>query len=72
MSSGAETSDLLATVEPFSGLEPRELHQVAQVAVPRSYDRGELIFREGDAGDTCYAVRAGPLASSGSTWTGAR
>ncbi len=59
MSSGAETSDLLATVEPFAGLEPRELEQVAQVAVPRSYERGEVILREGDAGDTCYVVRAG-------------
>jgi CRP/FNR family transcriptional regulator len=59
MSSGAEPSDLLATVEPFSGLEPRELQQVAQVAVPRSFERGEVIFREGDSGDTCYVVRAG-------------
>ena len=59
MSSGAETSDLLATIEPFSELEPRELQQVAQVAVPRSYDRGEVIFREGDSGDTCYVVRSG-------------
>jgi CRP/FNR family cyclic AMP-dependent transcriptional regulator len=59
MSSGAETSDLLATVEPFSGLEPRELQQVAQVAVPRSFERGEVIFREGDSGDTCYVVRGG-------------
>lgn len=59
MPSGAETSDLLATVEPFSGLEARELQEVAQVAVPRSYERGEVIFREGDAGDTCYVVRAG-------------
>ena len=59
MASGAETSDLLATVEPFSGLEARELQQVAQVAVPRSFERGEVIFREGDSGDTCYVVRAG-------------
>lgn len=59
MSSGADTSGLLATVEPFSGLGPRELQQVAQVAVPRSFERGEVIFREGDSGDTCYVVRAG-------------
>ena len=59
MSSGAESSDLLATVEPFSGLEPRELQQVAQVAIPRRFERGEVIFREGDSGDTCYVVRAG-------------
>ena len=61
MASGAETSDLLATIEPFSGLERRELEQVAQVAVPRTFDRGEVIFREGDAGDTCYVVRTGSV-----------
>ena len=59
MSSGAETSDLLATVEPFAGLGARELRQIAHVAVPRSYDRGEAIFHEGDSGGTCYVVRAG-------------
>ena len=61
MASGEETSHLLATIEPFSGLEERELEQVAQVAVPRSYDRGEVIFREGDSGDTCYVVRSGSV-----------
>ncbi|MBA3299410.1 MAG: Crp/Fnr family transcriptional regulator [Thermoleophilaceae bacterium] len=61
MSTGEDTSDLLANIEPFSGLEPRELEQVAQVAVPRSFDRGEVIFREGDAGDSCYVVRTGSV-----------
>ena len=61
VSTGEETSALLATVEPFSGLDPRELEQVAQVAVPRSFDRGEVIFREGDPGDTCYVVRSGSV-----------
>jgi len=61
MPSGAETSDLLATVEPFAGLESRELQQVAQVAVPRSYERGEVIFREGDPGEALYVVRSGSV-----------
>lgn len=61
MSSGEDTSSLLATVEPFSGLDPRELAQIAQVAVPRSFTRGEVIFREGDSGDTCYVVRTGSV-----------
>ena len=47
-----ETARLLADVEVFSGLEERELEQVAQVAVPRTFERGEVIFREGDAGIT--------------------
>jgi CRP-like cAMP-binding protein len=27
--------------------------------VPRSFDAGQVIFREGDASDTCYIVRRG-------------
>jgi CRP/FNR family transcriptional regulator, cyclic AMP receptor protein len=34
---------------------------VAQVAVPRHWDRGEVIFREGDQGDTCYLLRTGAV-----------
>jgi CRP/FNR family cyclic AMP-dependent transcriptional regulator len=56
-----ETARLLARTEVFSGLDPRELEAVAQVAVPRSWDRGEVIFREGDPGDTCYLLRSGAV-----------
>ena len=35
--------------------------EVAQVAVPRHWDRGEVIFREGDQGDTCYLLRTGAV-----------
>jgi CRP/FNR family transcriptional regulator len=31
------------------------------VAVPRHWDRGEVIFREGDQGDTCYLLRTGAV-----------
>ena len=58
---GEETALLLARTEVFSHLEPRELREVAQVAVPRSWKRGEVIFREGDAGDTCYLVQSGAV-----------
>jgi CRP/FNR family transcriptional regulator len=61
MPNGEETARLLAQVEVFAGLEPKELEQVAQVAVPRSYERGEVIFREGDSGDTCYVVKSGSV-----------
>lgn len=61
MQPGEDTAGLLAHVEVFSELEERELEQVASVAVPRSYDRGEVIFREGDIGDTCYVVRSGSV-----------
>jgi CRP/FNR family transcriptional regulator, cyclic AMP receptor protein len=61
MPNGEETARLLAGVEVFAGLEERELRDVAQLAVPRSYERGEVIFREGDSGDTCYVIRSGSV-----------
>jgi CRP/FNR family transcriptional regulator, cyclic AMP receptor protein len=61
MPNGEETARLLGQVEVFAGLDPKELQQVAQVAVPRSYERGEVIFREGDTGDTCYVVKTGSV-----------
>ena len=58
---GEETARLLARTEVFADLEPRELEAVAQVAVPRRWDRGHVIFREGDEGDTCYLLRTGAV-----------
>jgi CRP/FNR family cyclic AMP-dependent transcriptional regulator len=61
MPTGAETAALLAHTEVFGSLEEPELTEVAQVAVPRSWERGEVIFREGDEGDTCYLIRSGAV-----------
>ena len=43
----------------FETLGPEELARVADVAVPRRYEAGRVVFREGDASDTCYVVRRG-------------
>ena len=61
MASVDETVGLLAATEVFGEVEPRELEEVAKVAVPRSWDRGQVIFREGDVGDTCYLLRSGAV-----------
>lgn len=61
MPEGGDTAELLASVKVFSGLERRELEEIARVAVPRGFDRGEIVFREGDPGDTCYVVRSGTV-----------
>ena len=61
MQEGQDTATLLAHAEVFSELEERELVEVSQAAVPRSFQRGEVIFREGDDGDTCYVVRTGSV-----------
>jgi CRP-like cAMP-binding protein len=54
-----ETAALLAQVGVFAELGRAELEQVAEVAVPRSFHAGEVVFREGDESNTSYIVREG-------------
>ena len=61
MSVGEDTAQLLGRVPLFSGVPERDLAELAQVAVPRSWLAGEVVFREGDAGDTCYVIRSGSV-----------
>ena len=55
----ADTIALLRQVPVFSALGDEELARVAEVAVPRRFEAGEVVFREGDQSDTCYIVRSG-------------
>jgi CRP/FNR family transcriptional regulator len=57
--SARDTVRLLGRVPVFETLSPPDLEQVAQVAVPRSFRAHQVIFREGDASDTCYVVERG-------------
>jgi CRP/FNR family cyclic AMP-dependent transcriptional regulator len=59
MANAEETVGLLARVPIFSGLTQEQLTELASVAVPRRWSTGEVIFREGDPGDTCYVVQEG-------------
>src|SRR6202035_182308 len=54
-----EVVELLARVPVFSTLERGDLERIAQLAVPRRFEPGQSVFREGDASDTCYVVREG-------------
>jgi CRP/FNR family transcriptional regulator len=54
-----ETIALLHRVPVFSALGDDELGHVAEVAVPRRFEAGEVVFREGDESNTCYVVRSG-------------
>jgi len=51
--------ELLGRVPVFSTLEPADLERIAQMAVPRSFEPGQAVFREGDQSDTCYVVSEG-------------
>ena len=54
-----EAVGLLSGVPVFETLDPRELARIAQLSVPRRFDPGQVVFREGDASDTCYIVKGG-------------
>ena len=54
-----EVVELLGRVPVFSTLVRDDLERIAQVAVPRTFEPGQVVFREGDASDTCYVVRDG-------------
>ena len=51
--------ELLGGVPVFSTLERGDLERIAQLAVPRDFEPGEVVFREGDSSDTCYVVSGG-------------
>src|SRR6187200_1133041 len=57
--SAEDTAALLGRVPVFEALRPEDLVRVADVAVPRSFRGGEIVFRENDDSDTCYVVRSG-------------
>ena len=54
-----DTAELLSRIPVFAELGADDLRQVAQVAVPRTFEGQDVIFREGDDSDTCYIVRSG-------------
>jgi CRP/FNR family transcriptional regulator, cyclic AMP receptor protein len=54
-----DTIALLSRVPVFSTLSRDDLVHVAQVAMPRQFEAGAVVFREGDEGSTCYIVRTG-------------
>ena len=59
MATAEESVGLLGQVPVFEALAPDDLQRVVEVAVPRSFPGHHVIFREGDASDTCYVVRSG-------------
>jgi len=54
-----DTIELLSRVPVFAALGEDELARVAEVAVPRRFAAGAVVFREGDESSTCYIVRSG-------------
>jgi CRP-like cAMP-binding protein len=55
----ADTAQLLRNLPLFEALDDRELKELVAVAVPRSFEKGEVIFQEGQFGEVMYVVRSG-------------
>lgn len=55
----SQTLEALRCAPVLAGLDDTEIGELASVAVPRSFAAGEVVFRQGDPGDTCYLVQAG-------------
>lgn len=58
---GDETAALLSRLSLFSELSEDDLEALVRVTVPRRWETGELIVREGEKGDTCYVLRSGSV-----------
>ena len=56
-----DTGDVLAGVEMFAGLEPEARQRVMAAAVPRTYRKGQLLFVEGDPGESLIILRRGSV-----------
>jgi CRP-like cAMP-binding protein len=56
-----DTGDLLAGVEMFAGLEPESRQKLMSAAVPRNYRKGQLLFVEGDPGESLIILRRGAV-----------
>jgi CRP/FNR family transcriptional regulator, cyclic AMP receptor protein len=54
-----ELHDLLETVEMFEGLTEAEIDQLAALCHEEVYGNDQLIFSQGQIGDTMYVVREG-------------
>jgi CRP/FNR family cyclic AMP-dependent transcriptional regulator len=57
-----DPGDALTGVDMFAGLEPEARHRVLAAAVPRTYRKGQLLFVEGDPGESLIVLRRGAVA----------
>lgn len=51
----------LKTIPLFSGLYDEHLKKIAAIATTLNFDKGEMIFHEGDKGDGFYMVEKGTI-----------
>jgi len=60
-----ERSEILGKVPVFDRLTRHELSLVSHILHQREYKAGELVFREGEAGNGMYIIRSGHVQITG-------
>lgn len=60
-----ERSELLGKIPVFDRLTRHELSLVSHILHQREYQTGELVFREGEAGNGMYIIRSGHVQITG-------
>jgi len=55
------TLKILLNIPIFSGLSENQLEALRQIAVDRHYNKGEIVFSEGDEGNGFYVVADGKV-----------
>jgi CRP-like cAMP-binding protein len=60
----------LETIHLFAGLPPDVLSKVGQRLVLQHYPQGELVFSEGDPGDSLYVIESGEVKLASDTLSG--
>lgn len=55
------TAELLRSTTMFEGLELQDLEELAAELKSRKLDAGDLVFNQGDSGDTMYFVASGQV-----------
>jgi CRP/FNR family cyclic AMP-dependent transcriptional regulator len=65
-----DTIEFLKTVKLFSLLDEKEMNALAASFKTTSYETGQAVFSEGDAGDSLYVVLSGKLELSTRDYTG--
>lgn len=61
MSAADQVTQFLSHVSLFDKVKPEYLPSIAQRAEQRAYKRGQIIFNEGDPGDTLYILKLGSV-----------
>src|SRR5437763_7758308 len=55
----SQTTDFLATIPLFSGLQRDEIQRFAELTRERAYPKGSVILFQDDPGDSLFVLRAG-------------